>query len=41
MMNLKINSQQSSGKCEHVAATVCCEEEEVLFLFIGVNGGEW
>jgi hypothetical protein len=38
-MNLKINSQQSSGNCEHVAVTVCCEEEEeVGFVSIGVNG---
>jgi hypothetical protein len=39
MTNLNINSQHSSGNCEQVAVTVCCEEEEeVLFLFIAVNG---
>jgi hypothetical protein len=41
-MDLKINSQQSSGNCEHVAETVSCEEEEeeeeVGFVSIGVNG---
>jgi hypothetical protein len=40
-MDLKINSQQSSGNCEHVAVTVCCEEEEEEVGFvsiIGVNG---
>jgi hypothetical protein len=42
-MDLKINSQQSSGNCEHVAVTVSCEEEEeeeeVGFVsIIGVNG---
>jgi hypothetical protein len=43
MTNLKINSQHSSGNSAHVAATVCCfeelrAEEQVFFLFIGVNG---
>jgi hypothetical protein len=43
MMNLKIDSQHSSGK-EYNDVTVCCEEEDLriegegvvfLFLFIG------
>jgi hypothetical protein len=37
MMNLKIDSQHSSGKVYDV--TVCCEEEEQViffFLFIGL-----
>jgi hypothetical protein len=37
MMNLKIDSQHSSGKVYDV--TVCCEEEEEViffFLFIGL-----
>ena len=39
MMNLKIDSQHSSGKYEYVfmeEETICCEDltEELLFLFI-------
>jgi hypothetical protein len=35
MMNLKIDSQHSSGKEYDV--TVCCEEEEVIFFFLFIG----